>query len=201
MTATSCMYVGLTMTYASVFQMLRGSVVIFTGILSVVFLKRKLYVFHWLGMICVLIGATLVGVASVMDSGSNATHVAHPPSNPLVGDILIVGAQIIVAVQMVVEEKLVVGKNVPALQAVGWEGFWGFLVLSCLLVAMYYMPALDGLSDGPKLSDTDNATSYPGAGEHFENSVDAFMMMGQNPVRERRRSVCEASGVGVARLG
>jgi drug/metabolite transporter (DMT)-like permease len=90
------MYVGLTMTYASVFQMLRGSVVIFTGILSVVFLKRKLYVFHWLGMICVLIGATLVGVASVMDSGSNTTHVAHPPSNPLVGDILIVGAQVCV---------------------------------------------------------------------------------------------------------
>lgn len=34
MTATSCMYIGLTLTHASVFQMLRGSVVIFTGIFS-----------------------------------------------------------------------------------------------------------------------------------------------------------------------
>ena len=32
MTATSVQYIGLTLTYASSFQMLRGAVIIFTGI-------------------------------------------------------------------------------------------------------------------------------------------------------------------------
>ena len=41
------MYVGLTMTYASSFQMLRGAVIIFTGILSRVWLKRQLNKERW----------------------------------------------------------------------------------------------------------------------------------------------------------
>jgi len=31
--------------------MLRGAVVIFTGIFSVLFLRRKQYIYHWLGMV------------------------------------------------------------------------------------------------------------------------------------------------------
>jgi hypothetical protein len=34
----------------SVWQMLRGSNILFTGILSVVFLKRRLYAYSWIGM-------------------------------------------------------------------------------------------------------------------------------------------------------
>jgi len=55
------MYIGLTLTYPSVFQMLRGSVIIFTGILSVLFLKRKLWAFEWLGMGLVTVGLAIVG--------------------------------------------------------------------------------------------------------------------------------------------
>jgi len=152
MTATSLMNVGLTMTYASVFQMLRGSVIIYTGILSVLFLKRKLRLYHWAGMISVLIGLAFVGLASIFSgSSSNA-------SDPIVGDIIIVCAQIIVAVQMVIEEKFIGKFNVPALQVVGWEGIWGLSVLSCILVLFYYIPGSS-------------------AGNHFENAPDAFVMM------------------------
>jgi len=98
MTATSMMYVGLNLTFASVFQMLRGAVVIFTGILSMVFLRQKLQLFHWLGMLLVLGGLSLVGLASLQSKDS-----ANAP-NPLVGDILIIAAQLVVAVQVVVEE-------------------------------------------------------------------------------------------------
>jgi hypothetical protein len=40
---------------------------------------------------------------------------------------------------MVYEEKVVNKYNIPALQAVGWEGVWGFLVLGLLLVPFYYI--------------------------------------------------------------
>ena len=38
------------------------------------------------------------------------------------GDLLIIGAQVVAASQMVLEEKFVSGLDIPALQAVGWEG-------------------------------------------------------------------------------
>ena len=77
--------------------MLRGSVVLFTGIFSVIFLGRRLYAFHWIGMILVLTGTAIVGIASVLEPDDNAGSA----SNPLLGDIIIVFAQIITAVQMV----------------------------------------------------------------------------------------------------
>ena len=157
MTGTSLMYVGLNLTSASVFQMLRGSVVLFTGVFSVVFLGRKLYCYHWTGMCLVLIGAAVVGVASVVFPDTNA----HAASDPLLGDILIVVAQVVTAVQMVVEEKLVNGKGIPALQAVGWEGVFGFCLLGCGLVGMYYAPGVQAFSTG-------NTTA-----NHFEDTPDA----------------------------
>ncbi|TKR59947.1 hypothetical protein L596_029551 [Steinernema carpocapsae] len=46
---TSLMYIGLNLTQASSFQMLRGAVIIFTGLLSVAFLNMKLKGYKWLG--------------------------------------------------------------------------------------------------------------------------------------------------------
>jgi drug/metabolite transporter (DMT)-like permease len=47
---TSLMYIGLNLTSASSYQMLRGSVIIFTGLLSVAFLNTRLHGYKWLGM-------------------------------------------------------------------------------------------------------------------------------------------------------
>lgn len=155
MVATSCMYVGLTWTYASVSQMLRGSVIIFTGIFSVLFLKRKLRAYHWLGMILVLAGLFLVGIASVFQGGGDGAP------HPLWGDIIIVCAQVVVATQMVVEEKFIGKYEVPPLLVVGWEGIWGALILSILLIPMYYIPGSS-------------------AGNHFENTPDALVQISNN---------------------
>lgn len=136
MLATSIMYLGLTLTYASSFQMLRGAVIVFTGLFSVAFLGRKLRYFSWVGIGIIIVGLLLTGIADfiVGDTGGDTNAV-------LTGDLLIVMAQIVTATQMVVEEKFVTGHNVPALLAVGWEGLFGFLTLSILLVPMYYIPA------------------------------------------------------------
>merc|ERR1719244_821539 len=55
-TATSMMYVGLTMTTAAQFQMLRGSIILFLGLLTVFVLKRRLEWFRWAGMAVVVVG-------------------------------------------------------------------------------------------------------------------------------------------------
>lgn len=169
MTATSLMYVGLTLTDASIFQMLRGSVVIFTGVFSVIFLKRKLHAHHWLGMVLVMGGTAIVGTASLPSvcasaGGGGSTDA----SKALVGNILVIVAQLIVATQMVVEEYMIGGYDIPALQVVGWEGTWGFIVLSCVLGIMYAVPA------------PATFCAYPPHCDHFEDAYDAFVQIGNN---------------------
>jgi drug/metabolite transporter (DMT)-like permease len=123
MTATSTMYIGLALTDASIFQMLRGSVIIFTSLLSVIFLKRKLQAYHWIGIVLVIGGTALVGTQSkICPEADGATCPAAENSHTsmaTIGNILIIVAQFIVAIQMVVEEKFISGYDVPALQVVG----------------------------------------------------------------------------------
>jgi len=169
MTATCVQYVGLTITYASSFQMLRGAVIIFTGILSTIFLRTRLAWFKWAGMVVVIGGLVTVGVSDMIgqsdcnspnstinahkfslisvpislsirhDSVSNVGECKNDTTNVLVGDLLIFCSQIIVATQMVYEEKFITKYNVPALQAVGWEGTFGFTTLAVLLVPFSFI--------------------------------------------------------------
>lgn len=161
MTATSMMYIGLTLTYASSFQMLRGAVIVFTGLLSVGFLGRRLRYFQWIGMVTVLVGLVIVGLSDFISSGDSDSDL----NGIITGDLLIVMAQIIVATQMVVEEKFITKHNVPPLLVVGWEGTFGFLTLSLLLVPMYYIPA-------GQFSGNERGT--------LEDAIDAFVQIGNS---------------------
>lgn len=145
MIATSTMYVGLNLTYASSFQMFRGighlknsfllyesscyilklkfknilgSVIIFVSILSVAFLNRVLKIREWIGIWLVIMGLTVVGATDFFFTNTST----YSKNAVLTGDLLIITAQIITAIQMVYEEKFVKDLDIPALQAVGWEG-------------------------------------------------------------------------------
>lgn len=50
--------------------MLRGTLVIFAGLLTIVLLKRRLFNHHWLGMVLITAGAALVGASSIIYSSS-----------------------------------------------------------------------------------------------------------------------------------
>ncbi|XP_075782081.1 solute carrier family 35 member F6 [Pelodiscus sinensis] len=163
MTGTSIMYVALNMTSASSFQMLRGAVIIFTGLLSVAFLGRKLAPSQWLGILVTIAGLVVVGLADLLSS-RDATHKL---SEVITGDLLIIMAQVIVAIQMVLEEKFVFKHDVHPLRAVGTEGFFGFVILSLLLIPMYYIPA-GSFSGSPR--------------RVLEDTPDAFCQIGRQPL-------------------
>ncbi|XP_050464317.1 solute carrier family 35 member F6 [Cataglyphis hispanica] len=146
MFATSIMYIGLNMTYASSFQMLRGSVIVFTGMLSIGFLNRKLGIREWIGIGFVIVGLAFVGVSDILtmeDSDISANSV-------ITGDLLIIFAQVITAVQMVVEEKYVGEQDIPALQAIGWEGIFGFIGISIALIPLNYITAPPPFADNSR---------------------------------------------------
>lgn len=67
---STIMFVSLLMVPASVYQMLRGAIVIITALLAVIFLKKKQYRHHITSLAVIFIGLALVGVSSI-DSGES----------------------------------------------------------------------------------------------------------------------------------
>lgn len=159
--ATSVMYIGLNMTYASSFQMLRGASVIFTAILSMGFLDKKLGRREWSGIVMVILGLALVGVSDAITEDKDISR-----NSILTGDLLIVCAQVITAIQMVVEEKFIAGQNIPALQAVGWEGIFGFIFICLLMVPLNFIKA------SPPFADNSRGT--------MEATADALVQIGNS---------------------
>ena len=90
--STSVMYVGLNLTYASSFQMLRGAVIVFTGILSVGFLNKKLVTREWSGIALVIAGLAIVGGSDLVKNNDSDVSV----NSILTGDLLILCAQVII---------------------------------------------------------------------------------------------------------
>jgi hypothetical protein len=147
--------IGLLYTYASVFQMLRGSIIVFSGILSVLFLKRKLYLYNWVGILVTTIGLVCVGLASVIsESGRDIKQV-------LLGDGLIILGQLSNAIQMIIEEIFLKRRNFHPLVVVGGEGLWGIVVMCALVLPVVYF--IPGSDDG-----------------HYENAIDGLVMIGHN---------------------
>ena len=77
---------GLYYTFASVFQMLRGTLVLFAALFTLLFLRRRLFVHHWLGVLLISAGAAIVGAASILHNYPSGSHwppdVSPSPHSP-----------------------------------------------------------------------------------------------------------------------
>jgi drug/metabolite transporter (DMT)-like permease len=136
--SSTLMNLGLIFTSASTFQMLRGSMVIFTGIISSIFLQTKYNLYQWLSLIIIFLGISVIG-SSYIDTSSN---------NTTLGIIFIVSAQFFSASQYVIEEVILVKYNIEPLLAVGLEGVFGLIIMTIISIIFqltYYINTLDGL--------------------------------------------------------
>jgi drug/metabolite transporter (DMT)-like permease len=143
--ATALCFIGLLYNSASIWQMLRGSMVIFSAIMSVLYLKRRMQAFHWFGVMTCVVAICTVGFANIMATASEVkTASAVPTSLVAFGMVMIVLGQVIQASQVVVEEKLLKGYSIAPFQIVGMEGVWGTLlmILICFPIA-YLVPGAD----------------------------------------------------------
>ena len=66
---STLMFIALTMVPASVYQMMRGAINVVTPILSIIFLKKKQYAHHWLGVFCIVVGVAEVGWIAIKYEG------------------------------------------------------------------------------------------------------------------------------------
>jgi len=110
---------------------------VFTAILSVLFLRKKLAAVHWLGIVTVVSGLAVVGVSDIVFS--KTPEGTHTNAEKIAGDALILIGMLFTSFQMVYEERFIGKYNIPPLQAVGWEGIFGFCTLGLLLIPFYFI--------------------------------------------------------------
>ena len=159
---TTLMNVGLLFVAASIYQMTRGALVLFVGLFSVVFLRRKLYLYQWASLFIVVAGVGIVGLAgaiapnpqakpeprSLVETGmlllrtvsDNVNAMTRTPEavQTIIGVFLIAGAQIFTATQFVLEEWILEQYALQPLKVVGWEGVFGFIVTVLGMIVLHF---------------------------------------------------------------
>ncbi|CAD7970984.1 unnamed protein product [Amoebophrya sp. A120] len=165
LTSSTLSFIGLLHISASVWQMLRGSMVVFSGILSVLCLKRHLFAYNWAGIGLCVCGILMVGTANMWaatatPSGSSSQSTVEEETNQnnsrLFGMALVLFGQFISACQVVTEEFILKDCNqLPPAIVVGIEGLWGFGILTFIgFPILYNLPGADFGNSQENLLDT-----------------------------------------------
>jgi type II secretory pathway pseudopilin PulG len=161
LTATALMNIGLLYIQASVWQMLRGSMVLFSSIFCAFILKRPHFAYMWWSVLLIVIALTIVGVAAVCSTGVGKDGVTQ--GQVIMAIALTVGSQIIQASQIVVEDFLLHDMTAAPVLIVGLEGMWG-TIITCTI----FLPIIQ------------NIGGEEGNGVH-EDTLDTFRMIGNSP--------------------
>jgi len=149
---SSIMTIGLGLIASSVYQMLRGSLILFTTLFSFIFLKTRFARHNYFGIFLVVFGLTLVGVSSIATSHDDSSN------NALAGFFFVIFAQIFTAAQFILEENFMKSYECPPLKAVGWEGVWGscFYLVFLFFAQQIQCPVGNSRNDFFKLICTQN---------------------------------------------
>lgn len=143
---TTLMNAGLLLVAASIYQMTRGALVLFVGLFSVLFLKRKLQLFQWVSLMGVVTGVAIVGLAGalwpdarkVISDSVGTAEVSSDALRAIAGVCMIAGAQIFTATQFVLEEWILEKSAIEPIRVVGWEGVFGFLVTLLGMIVLHF---------------------------------------------------------------
>jgi drug/metabolite transporter (DMT)-like permease len=142
---------------ASMWQMLRGSVVVITALLKSFLLKHRLRTHMWVGVGIIAVAMVCVALTSFFGAGdTDATS-----RDPRIGVVLVLLGCLAQGVQYVFEEKVMAVDDAPPLVVIGCEGIWGFLLTLFVVYPIAYL--IPGQDNGS-----------------FENPFDAMQMIGNN---------------------
>ncbi|ANZ77581.1 BA75_04497T0 [Komagataella pastoris] len=134
---TTMLNVGLLYTPVSIYQMARGSLILFVALFSVFFLNRRISRLEWLSLFVVTFGVFLVGLSGAL---GNKVHISGDKNTSfavIFGITLILIAEIFAATQFVSEEYIISRSSIDPLRLVGFEGIFGGSITLLAMVIAY----------------------------------------------------------------
>ena len=114
--------------------MMRGFINVVTPLLSIIFLKKKQYLHHWVAIACIVLGVAEVGYIAIAFADSEQ-EIGSTGSVSL-GIILLLVAQLFTGIMMVTEEYFIGDYYLDPMKVVGTEGMWGLTYYFALLPIM-----------------------------------------------------------------
>ena len=120
------MLIGLSLSTASIYQMMRGFIVIVTYTYSIIFFKAGIFKHQLFGLSQILLGLLIIGISSLTSSSESS-------KNPGLGIALIVLSQFFSGGKYIIEQYLFKIYQIHPLKAVGLEGVSG-LGLSIIIL-------------------------------------------------------------------
>jgi drug/metabolite transporter (DMT)-like permease len=134
---TTMMNLGLVYSPVSIYQMMRGALILFVAAFSILFLGKTITRIEWSSLFVVILGITIVGLSSNKNAGSEEVA-AETSSKVAIGIALILLSQIFTATQFVVEEHIVGKWHIEPLQLVGYEGVFGGSITLVSMIMLYF---------------------------------------------------------------
>ena len=104
---------------ASIYQMIRGMIVFVVAFYSIIFLWRKYFWAHWLGLFLLLIGVSMVGYGGVLESENKDDGKETSAIWTLVGIGILIVATLFAGGVMITEEVILTSYWVDPLKMVG----------------------------------------------------------------------------------
>ena len=123
---------GLTYLTTSIYQMMRGMELFFVCLWSKVILRNKIYRHNYLGIGTLLFGLSLVGINSIIHKKEDQ----GTARDPLKGIILMCISQLFSSSCYIIQERFVKKYHILSIQIVGFEGLWGSIMYTILLIVL-----------------------------------------------------------------
>ena len=159
--ASTMMTYGLIYVSVSIFQMLRGSMVIFSTVLTRIFLPgRRVKTHEMIGIAACFVALCVVGASGFLISTPQGKV---DPMEMALGISLVILSQVVQAGQIVTEEFLLKDLDMPAMRVVGYEGVWGTLAMIFIACPLAYV-----------LPGSDYSTMKHNS---LENTIDSFICL------------------------
>lgn len=139
---TICSCIALTLLVASVTQMLKTAIILFTAIFSVLILKMKLYKHHFASLVAIIGGLGMVASAQFIEEGPGGSTGDHANIGIVIlGVAVMCIGQCFGALGYILEEKFLSDfEDVHPYLVVGWEGIWGTIIMVIMLTVFQYVP-------------------------------------------------------------
>lgn len=154
--------IGLLFIEASVWQMLRGSMVIFSTIFSHFILKRYHMAYKWWSIVIVVSALIIVGLGAVLELGVGKAGVSK--GSVVFSIFITIIAQVFQASEIVLNDFILHEKTASPIMTVGIEGMWGTIICGGVFMPIAHY-AFKNMDDGNGI---------------HEDTWDSFLMLKEN---------------------
>ena len=136
--STGLANIGLILLPASIYQMLKGSLIIMTFLMSKFVVKNKHILDHYIAIPLSTLGVILVGLSAYLSAEDKDNNQGSSASQTLLGIILMLIAMFILSIQFIFDEYFMRKYSIHPLINIGYQGIFGFFINLFLCFIFYF---------------------------------------------------------------